>query len=450
MRYVKRSLIAVPIVFICLLPHMTLAEQDGVDEYIQAQMEERHVPGLAIAVLRGGSIVKAKGYGLANIEHSVPVRPNTIFQSGSLGKQFTSAAVMMLVEEGRLKLDDPISRYLDGTPDTWADITVRHLLTHTSGIREYEERVDYTRDYTEEEFVGIAADQPLDFVPGESWSYSNTGYVLLGILLGKVAGSRWGDFVQERIFDRIGMETARIVSDTDIIPNRAAGYRLVDGELKNQEWVSPFFNSTADGALYFSVLDVAKWDAALYTEELLTKESLSAMWTPVKLKSGKQINYGFGWALTDFRGHRIVEHSGHWQGFAAFIARYIDDSLTVVVLANQANLSPGIIAHGVAGHYDSELRPVERTAITLAPEALGAYVGRYEFPSHLVLTVEREKDRLFASWEKDEKRELLAESDGVFFYTDRETLIEFVKDDQGNTTHLVLDWGVAEEAKRVE
>ncbi|KPJ61550.1 MAG: hypothetical protein AMJ46_00035, partial [Latescibacteria bacterium DG_63] len=209
MRYVKRSLIAVPIVFICLLPHMTLAEQDGVDEYIQAQMEERHVPGLAIAVLRGGSIVKAKGYGLANIEHSVPVRPNTIFQSGSLGKQFTSAAVMMLVEEGRLKLDDPISRYLDGTPDTWADITVRHLLTHTSGIREYEERVDYTRDYTEEEFVGIAADQPLDFVPGESWSYSNTGYVLLGILLGKVAGSRWGDFVQERIFDRIGMETAR-------------------------------------------------------------------------------------------------------------------------------------------------------------------------------------------------------------------------------------------------
>jgi CubicO group peptidase (beta-lactamase class C family) len=427
-----------------------LGENDGIDEYVKEQMEEKKIPGLALAVIRAGKIVKARGYGLANIEHSVPVRPNTIFQSGSVGKQFTSMAIMMLVEDGKLGLDSPVSGYLTGLPDTWKDITVRNLLTHTSGIREYEEQMDYRRDLTEEEFVEIAAEQPLDFAPGEHWSYSNTGYVLLGVLIGKLTGAHWGDFVQERIFERLGMSTARVISDVDIIPNRAAGYRLVDGELKNHDWVSPFFGSTGDGALYFSLLDVTKWDAALYGDKLLTREGMNAMWTPVRLNSGKEVNYGFGWTLNEFGGHRSVEHSGHWQGFSAFIARYVDDSLTVVVLTNQANLSPVMIAHHVAGLYDPELRPAERREVTLTEEILDSYVGRYEFPSHVVLTVSRENDRLLTSWGEDEKRELLAESEETFFYKGRETLVQFVRNDEGETSHVVVNWGVAEEARKIE
>jgi CubicO group peptidase (beta-lactamase class C family) len=442
--------VAVVLVSFSLPVETASAQTERVDEYVKEQMEKRQVPGLALAVLQGGRVVKARGYGLANVEHSVPVIPNTVFQSGSVGKQFTSAAVMMLMEEERIGLDDPIDKYLAKAPDIWKDITVRHLLNHTSGIREYEEQVDYRRDFTEEEFVRMAAEHPLDFSPGEHWSYSNTGYVLLGVIVGKVTGRHWGEFVQERIFDQVGMKTARVISDADIVPNRAAGYTLIEGELKNQECVSPFFNSTADGALHFSVLDMANWDATLYTEELLTSESKEAMWTPVTLNGGKKVNYGFGWALNEIRGHRIIEHSGHWQGFAAFIARYVSDSLTVVVLANQGELSPGAIAHGVAGIYVPELRPVERRAITLVPEKLDAYVGLYEFPSHTLFTVTREGEKLFGSWGEGEKRELLAESDGEFFYEDRETRLEFVKNERGETVWLLMDWGVEEEARRIQ
>ena len=159
------------------------------------------------------------------------------------------------------------------------------------------------------------------------------------------------------------MSTARIISEADIVPNRAAGYRLVKGELKNQEWVSPTLNTTADGALYLTVYDMAKWDAALSTEKLLKRSSLEQMWTPVKLNNGKPYPYGFGWALGEVRGHHIIEHGGAWQGFKSYIARYVDDKLTVVVFANLSQANPGRLAHGVAAIYNPEYTPVTPQAI---------------------------------------------------------------------------------------
>src|SRR5204863_4997876 len=148
--------------------------------------------------------------------------------------------------------------------------------------------------------------------------------------------------------------TARIINEADIIANRAAGYHLVKGELKNQEWVSPALNTTADGSLYFTVYDMAKWDAALYTEKLLKRASLEQMWTPVKLASGKTQQYGFGWGFGNVKGHHVIEHGGAWQGFTTYIARYVDDKLTVIVLTNLAGADPGKIAHGIAGLYNPE------------------------------------------------------------------------------------------------
>jgi CubicO group peptidase (beta-lactamase class C family) len=329
------------------------AASDSVDDYIQSEMQRQHIPGVSLLVAKDGNIVRAHGYGLANVELQVPVKPETVFQSGSVGKQFTATAVMMLVEEGKIGLNDSIAKYLKDAPAAWRDVTIRELLSHTAGFTDYPKNFDFRRDYSEAQLLKIVEGIPLAYPPGTKWSYSNLGFLTLGILIHQVSGKFYGDFLQERVFGPLGMTTTRIISEADIVPNRAAGYRLVKGELKNQEWVSPTLNTTADGALYFSTLDLAKWDAALYTETLLKRSSLDEMWTIAKLKDGQPNSghYGFGWFIEAQDGHRLIEHEGAWQGFKSQISRYVDDHLTVVVLANLESADPAGIAHGVAKLY---------------------------------------------------------------------------------------------------
>jgi len=334
-----------------------------VDDFVKSEVQKQRIPGVSLAVVKDGQIILAKGYGFANVEHQAAVKPETIFQSGSVGKQFTATAVMMLVEEGKINLDEKIGKYLGNAAESWKNITVRNLLTHTGGMTDYPKDFDFRRDYTEDELLKRAEAIPMAFQPGEKWDYSNVGYIMLGILIHKVTGKFYGDFLQKRIFKPLGMTTARVITEADIVPNRAAGYRLVKGELKNQEWVSPSLNTTADGSLYLTALDMAKWDAALYGEKLLKKTSLEQMWTPVKLNNGKTSPYGFGWALGEINKRRLIEHGGAWQGFQSFIARYPDDRFTVIVFANRAGANPGKIAHGVAGIYNPELVPPPVKAI---------------------------------------------------------------------------------------
>jgi len=329
------------------------AQTDAVDTYIRAEMEKQRIPGAALLVSRGGKIVRAQGYGLANVELQVAVKPETIFQSGSMGKQFTATAIMMLVEDGKISLDDPLNKYFPDSPAPWKQVTIRELLSHTAGFTDYPKSFDMRRDYTEAQMLKIVQAIPLAYAPGTSWSYSNLGYLTLGILIHKVTGEFYGDFLQQRIFRPLGMNTTRIISEADIVPNRAAGYRLVKGALKNQEWVSPTVNTTADGSLYFSIMDLAKWDAALYGEGLLKQSSLEKMWTIAKLKNGKPNSghYGFGWFIENKKGDNVVEHEGQWQGFETMISRYRDDKLTVVVLTNLDSAAPGAIADRVAEIY---------------------------------------------------------------------------------------------------
>jgi CubicO group peptidase (beta-lactamase class C family) len=329
------------------------AAPDPVGDYVRGEMQKQHIPGLSLLVSKGGQIVRAEGFGLANVELQVPVKPETVFQSGSMGKQFTATAVMMLVEEGKVALDDPLTKYFPDAPPAWKEVTVRELLSHTAGFTDYPEKFDYRKDWTEDEMVKVVEGIPLAYPPGTKWEYSNLGYLTLGILIHRVTGEFYGDFLQQRIFQPLGMQTTRIISEADIVPNRAAGYQLVKGELKNQDWVAPMVNTTADGSLYFSVLDLAKWDAALYGEKLLKRSSLDLMWTPAKLKDGSanKDGYGFGWFLENRRGHRVVSHDGAWQGFQTTIARYVDDRLTVVVLTNLADGKPWEIAEHVADIY---------------------------------------------------------------------------------------------------
>jgi len=346
--------VAVALLVVAWSVELVAADQNvAIDEYVRSEMEKHHIPGLALLVSQGGQPVRTQGYGMSNVELQVPVKPETLFQSGSVGKQFTATAVMMLVEEGKISLDDSITRFFPGAPAAWKPVKVRQLLSHTAGFTDYPKDFNFRKDYSEDEILRIIERIPLAFPPGTKWSYSNLGYATLGILIHKVTGKFYGDLLQDRIFRPLDMTTTRIISEADIIPNRATGYRLVKGELKNQEWVAPMINTTADGSLYFSILDLAKWDAALYTERLLKRSSLEQMWTVAKLND-RQPNsghYGFGWFIESKNGHRVIGHGGSWQGFKTHISRYVDDKLTVVVLINQADAEPGPIADHVAEMY---------------------------------------------------------------------------------------------------
>lgn len=326
-------------------------ESARIDEYVKTEMRRQKIPGVSLAVLRNGKIAHLKSYGLANVEHQAPVKPETVFQSGSIAKQFTAAAVMILVEEGKLSLDDKITKYFADAPEAWKNITVRHLLNHTSGMGDYPSEVDLRKDYTEDEYLAFIKKSPLIYETGARWDYSNIGYVTLGALVRKVTGKFYGDFLQERVFQPLGMTTARIISEADIVPNRAAGYRLENGELKNQEWVSPSTNTTADGSLYFTILDLAKWDAALYTDKPLKQSSLNEIWAPARLTDNKTKDYGFGWHTTKVGNRRVVHHGGAWQGFKSYIVRFPDDKLTIIFLANLWDMKDMKFARGLAALF---------------------------------------------------------------------------------------------------
>jgi CubicO group peptidase (beta-lactamase class C family) len=347
-------------------------------------MANQKIPGLAVGIYSRGEILLVKGYGQANVEHDVAVKPETVFQTGSVGKQFVSAAMMMLVEGGKISLDDSLTKYFPDGPATWKPILIKNLLSHTSGLSEYEseERTGpkgpfYMRlDFTEDELVTKIEALPIESAPGEKWDYRNTNYFLLGVLIHKITGKPYYEFLDERIFKLLGMASTRLINERDIVPNRAAGYELDNGQLKNQEWVSPTFNSTADGTLYSNVLDIAKWDAALYGTQLLKQSSLDRIWTVYPLNDGKPnpAGYGFGWMIAQQNDHERIEHGGAWQGFTCRIARYPDDSLTVVVFANldadHANLGP--IAHVIAGLADPPLLPAKLAPIADTQPALTA------------------------------------------------------------------------------
>ena len=442
---------------------LTAEQTAAIDQYVTEEMGRERIPGLAVGIYNRGQILLAKGYGLANVELNLQVKAETIFQSGSVGKQFVSAAVMLLVEEGKLGLDDSIVKYFPNAPESWKPILIKNLLSHTSGLAEYEtpERTGpkgpfYMRlDYSEDELVNKIEELPIEFEPGEKWDYRNTNYALLGVMIHKVTGKFYADFLQERIFRPWYMNATRLISETDIIPNRSAGYTQNRGKLHNQEWVSPTFNSTADGTLYFNVLDLAKWDEALYGTSLLRQSSLDRMWTVFPLNDGNPnpAHYGFGWGMSRVNGHRVIEHGGAWQGFTSDISRFVDDRLTVVVLTNLAGAPPWLIAHAVAAFVNPGLKPPppkEHKEITIDPKLLDGYTGKYELSPGFILTITREGDHLNTQATGQGMVPIFPETERDFFLKVIDAQITFVTDASGRATEIILHQNGDHSAKRVE
>jgi D-alanyl-D-alanine carboxypeptidase len=318
---------------------------------VKQQMQKQHIPGLSLAIVKNGKIVKAKGYGLANVELNVPATKDSVYEIGSVTKVFTATAVMMLVNDGKIGLDDKITNYVSGLPQAWSEISVRHLLSHTSGI---------TNDYADvgetstrlrnpllsKQFLELVTNYQLASSPGEKWAYSNTGYYLLGLIIEKASGKSYADFMKQRIFMPLGMRSTGVYSHETVITNRARGYAwwgyggLHNGNYWDSSW--PY----SAGAITSSVMDLAKWDAALYTDKLLPKARLEEMWV---IEGGR---YPLGWGVgISKRYGRELNHFGGTPGFSSGIERWLDQRLTIILMANLHDVPSWDIVDGIANFY---------------------------------------------------------------------------------------------------
>jgi D-alanyl-D-alanine carboxypeptidase len=306
------------------------------DAYVRARMQAAHLPGLSLAVVKDGKVATSRAYGVANLEVQAPATTKTVYEIGSISKQFAANAIMLLVEEGRVRLDDKLATYIDGTPPSWSGITVRHVLTHTAGLADFDSGnigFSYHREYTPAEFVELLAKPPLQFTPGERWNYTNA-FPLLGMVVERASGQPYMTFVEDRIFARLKLGSMRFKKAQELVPHRADGYVFDNGRYRHGESMRPAVIAP-NGGVMTTVEDFAAWDIALTSGRLLKPESVQAIATPVRLNDGRTVSHGLGWFTDRFNGHRFGAHWGTTvTGHSAVIRRYVGDRVTVIVLAN--------------------------------------------------------------------------------------------------------------------
>ncbi len=330
-----------------ILAFVPLRAGDSVDDFIHAQMRTQRIPGLSLAVLQDGRLVKAQGYGFADVSAKVPATPDTVYKIASLSKAVLAAGVLRLVQDGRIKLDDPIAKYLEGTPPSWSPISVRHLLSHTSGLVREGPAFDAMRVVSDAEVVRSAYSTPLRFTPGERHEYGNLNYFVLAEIIRTLTGRPWTEYMDTQIFKPAGMTSTWPTNTTAVVPNRAAGYVDNDKLRPAPEWVA----LRPSGAFLSTVRDLARWDAALDAGQLLSDDSKRQAWTPTRLNDGKAAPYGLGWYVSIINGRRRVQHTGGMPGARAGFVKYPDDRLTIIVLMNLDDVDIESILGGIASRY---------------------------------------------------------------------------------------------------
>jgi D-alanyl-D-alanine carboxypeptidase len=399
-------------------------------------------PGAAVVVVMEGRVIFRKGYGMANLDLKTPMRPDMVFEIGSITKQFTSTAILMLVEQGKLSLDDDLHKYLPDYPDKGAKISIENLLTHTSGIKSYTSdlkwRSMWRQDLTVQQIIDITKDDPLEFPPGTKWKYDNTGYILLGAIIEKVSGLSYADYVRKNIFEPLGMKHSYYGSNSAVIPGRASGYSRNASNWVNATYLS-MTQPYAAGSLMSSVDDLAIWDAAVSADKLLSKASWDRAFTPYKLADGDDTHYGYGWSIDAYDGHSIVRHNGGIFGYVSEVARLPDDHVYVAMLTNSDghDFDTGFLTTELAAVAigDPYREPVQ---VKLDPKQFDVYTGVYRNNDQTLGTVRREGDRLFAQRTGLPRQEMFAYSDHEFFFKDSFVRLAVEKDVSGKVAALVI------------
>lgn len=417
-----------------------------VEAYVQADRFSG-----AILVAKGDKPVFREAFGLANREWNIPATPQTVFRLGSLTKQFTAAAILQLAEQGKLGLDDPISKYYAAAPPAWAGITLRHLLTHTSGIPSYTNIPGFFDaasrvDLTPEQIIALTRDKPLEFEPGSRFNYDNTGYVLLGYVIDKVSGQAYGAYLDDHIFKPLGLAHTGYDVSAEILPRRAAGYSVQGGKAANAPYLSMTLPYAA-GALHSTVDDLLAWELALQGGKVIEPASLKAMFTDYGAK------YGFGQAIGSLGSHRLWSHGGGINGFATLLSRYPDDDLTVIVLSNIQEAPVGKIRAELAALYLGVTIPAKTTPaiVKLEPSTLTRYEGRYRISPAMTLTVAAEGDHLVVQATGQPPLAARPTAERDFYIETPEARLTFEGPADGKASAVVIhQGGVDTTAKRIE
>jgi CubicO group peptidase (beta-lactamase class C family) len=412
-----------------------------VEEYMAARIARNRFSG-SILIARDGKVLVSRAYGMANLEHGVPNTPETKFRLGSITKQFTAMSVLILEKQGKLAVTDKVKRFLPDAPKAWDEITIRHLLTHTSGIPNYTESLEFLKTLrvrvTLKELIGKFKDRPLDFKPGEKFHYSNSGYIVLGQIIENASGQNYASFLKSAILDPLQMHDTGYDNATAILRHRASGYtRRIGLVLTNCDYIDMSIPHAA-GALYSTTLDLLKWDQALYTEKLVPRKSIEAMFTPFK------DNYGYGWLIDSKFSLKRYEHGGGIMGFVTIIERFPEEKLLVVALSNLENSPVGEVGTDLAAIALGRryVVPREPKVAKLDSARYDACAGRYkvEPPGKKIETivVSHVGSRLLFQHHGKTSYELTPESESLFYVKAIDSEVKFESDGNGKVTSLIL------------
>ncbi len=408
------------------------------DQIIRASVDEGEFSG-SVLVTRGDQVLLDRGYGLADREWGVANDGDTRFRLASVSKQFTSVAILLLAEQGLVDLDAPVKTWLPDAPAAWDAVTVRHLMSHTSGIPDLTRFDDFealkTRPTTVAALIARFSDRPLEFAPGARWAYSNSGYILLTAVIEKVSGQPYATFISERLFQPLGMTASGYDDAATILPHRASGYVRTDEGFANADYVDMTVPQGA-GGLYSTTHDLLKWEQGLFSGRVLKPASLALLTTPVRN------DYALGLISKEQDGHRIISHNGAIEGFNTWMAR-ADDGMTVVVLGNlngpgPDKLGPALMA---LAHGGAVTLQTERQAVSVTPDVLASYAGVYEASPAFAITVSVVDGRLMAQATGQPAFELFAEKTDGFFLKVVDAQLSFDRDASGAVTGLVLHQG---------
>jgi CubicO group peptidase (beta-lactamase class C family) len=408
---------------------------------VEAPIKAGKVAGASVVVARQGQTILSQTFGQADLELDVPMPADASFEIGSVTKQFTAASILLLAERGKLALDDELTKYLPDYPTHNQRITIRHLLTHTSGIKGYTELPEFgdlmPLRKTPETLIKIFADKPLDFPPGENLVYNNSAYFLLGLIIEKISAHTYAEFVKANLFDKVGMPGSYYCSESAIHHHHAHGYDTFANALILKRAISHVWPYSA-GSLCSTAADLTAWTSALHGGQVLSADSYRAMTSPATLNDGTKTRYGFGLSLVDLRGRRAIAHGGGINGFLSEVEYYPESGLSIVVLLNTAGpVGPADLAHDIA---DAVLGKVAQPTTTYSGD-LSAFAGTFEGVGRgrpTVATIALENGKLTLKGAGPQPRELAYRSGDTF--AAGETLVIFERDG-GKVARLRLDSG---------
>jgi CubicO group peptidase (beta-lactamase class C family) len=397
-------------------------------------------PGATVLVAKNGEVIFKKAYGIANMELDVSMRPEMIFEIGSITKQFTAIAILMLEEQGKLSIKDDLKNHIEDYPTHGHNITIHHLLTHTSGIKSYTSMNDfgeyYRLDYKPVEFLDVFKNEPMDFAPGERYLYNNSAYFLLGVIIEKAAGMSYADFISENIFKPLKMNNSYYGSMRKIIKNRAYGYQMENDEFVNAEFLSLTLPYAA-GSLMSNVEDLLKWNEAVHSYKLVSKETLEKAFTNYKLNNGEEINYGYGWGLNTVGKYSTYEHSGGIFGYLTNVLYIPEEKIFVAVLSNKQPGSPADVSVRIAGLVAGVEIPDMDDVINMKSKDLEEYIGVYEFEDSSTRIITLEDDQLYSMRTGGSKYKIYPYKKDKFLFEENLTLLNFKRSVNGEIESVI-------------